>query len=77
MNELELFGGISYANNGAIFKLVTTSSLREYMRDPSRFKVDFFDTNWRTGFLKQLFRVPIDYGIPYRALRNAFHRHER
>ena len=76
-NELELFGSISYANNGAVFRLVTTSDLREYIRNPSRIKVDFFDTNWRTGFLKQLFHMPIDYGVPYRVLRYAFHQYER
>lgn len=58
--ELGLFADLSFSD-GDTHPLAAPQSLGIYLRHPKRLMLDFATSQWKIGFLKRLFRIPISY----------------
>lgn len=58
--ELDLFADFSFSD-GDTHPLAAPKSLGTYLLHPKQLLFDFANSQWKIGFLKRLFRVPVSY----------------
>lgn len=63
-----LFSGVSYFDSEEYW-LSRSQGLACYLAHPSAFASDFHDAGWKSGFLRETFRLGIDYGKLYACVR--------
>ena len=70
LDDLKLFGEISFYDEGVIKKLASPESILHYLKCPKELKNDFLQSRWKTGFLKRMMKVKLPYQKIYMRLRN-------
>lgn len=60
MRELRMFSHFRFYN-GTTTYLAEARPLWHYLRKPKELKQDFYGCRWRTGFMKNLFKIPLPY----------------
>jgi predicted HAD superfamily hydrolase len=63
LSDAALFGDFKYFN-GVTVSLAAPDSAAHYLRDPKKLRYDFYDSAWKTGFMKRLLKA----GLPYRRI---------
>ncbi len=58
---LRMFADFRFYNNGSITHLAKAGSLIKYIIHPRKLVEDFYGCRWRTGFMKNLFKIPLPY----------------
>ena len=69
LEDVKLFGDISFYDEGVTEKLAAPKSMVFYATHPKQMKEDFLKCRWKTGFLKRLFKVKLPYQKLYERLR--------
>ncbi|MBU3134089.1 HAD-IA family hydrolase [Clostridium gasigenes] len=66
---LKMFGDISFSDfdNGFLAK---PDKLFKYIMNPNKLIKDFFASQWKVGFLKELFKIPLPYYKIYKIMKN-------
>lgn len=62
---LSLFGDFSFFDEGEYCKLARPNNLLYYCFHPKQLRKDFYKSRWKTGFLKKLLVLPLNYQIIY------------
>ena len=62
--ETKIFGDLTLYDSGRVRYLAAPQNLFYYMIHLSKLKFDLSNAGWRTGFLKRLLRLPLDYNKP-------------
>ena len=60
-SDVKAFGDFDYFDNGDCFKLAKPKGFVSYILSPGKLKKDLYDSRWKVGFLKGLFKLPMDY----------------
>lgn len=68
MEDVRLFGDFAFFNNGTKIALASPEKTLEYALHPGKLKDDLFDSQWKVGFLKGVFKVPFPYIKVYEAM---------
>lgn len=58
--ELRLFADFSFSD-GVTYPLAAPQSLWTYFKNPRRLIYDFANSQWKIGFMKRLFKLPLPY----------------
>jgi hypothetical protein len=66
MNDVKMFSDFRFFNNGTVSHLAKTKSLLFYIFHPRKLKKDFYESRWRIGFMKGLFKI----WLPYQSIMN-------
>ena len=64
LNVCEMFGKIRFLEEKPVY-LANPDNILNYIRNPKKFKTDFYYSKWKIGFLKQMFKVPLPYKTIY------------
>ena len=59
--DVEKFGNIPFYNNGKRNKLASPEPLVVYFHHPRKLLSDFGESKWKTGFMRALCRIPLNY----------------
>ena len=60
LRELKMFSHFRFYN-GTTTYLAEAKPVWHYLRKPKELKQDFYGCRWRTGFMKNLFKLPLPY----------------
>lgn len=60
LSNLKLFADFRFYN-GTVTYLAKAKPLVNYLHHPKQLKEDFYGCRWRTGFMKNLFKLPFPY----------------
>lgn len=60
LREARLWGDIRYINYQVFYCACPQSGFR-YLAHPREFARDYFNSKWRVGFMRRLFRIPLPY----------------
>ena len=68
--DLNLLGDMKYDTGDELICMANPKSLLYYVCHPKSFYSDLKDAPWRIGFIKRLFKVPLNYGKIYSFVRS-------
>lgn len=71
LDQLEKLGSIVFFNNGFKEKLAKPDCIFKYLISPMKFKKDFLNSQWKTGFLKGVFKLPLPYYEIFKLMRRV------
>lgn len=71
LDQLEKLGSIVFFNNGFKEKLAKPDCILKYLMSPMKFKKDFLNSQWKTGFLKGVFKLPLPYYEIFKFMRRV------
>lgn len=71
LDQLEKLGSIVFFNNGFKEKLAKPDCILKYLISPMKFKKDFLNSQWKTGFLKGVFKLPLPYYEIFKFMRRV------
>lgn len=71
LDQLEKLGSIVFFNNGFKEKLAKPDCILKYLISPIKFKKDFLNSQWKTGFLKGVFKLPLPYYEIFKLMRRV------
>lgn len=71
LDQLEKLGSIVFFNNGFKEKLAKPDCILKYLISPMKFKKDFLNSQWKTGFLKGVFKLPLPYYKIFKLMRRV------
>lgn len=60
LHGIEMFSNFRFYN-GTVTYLAEAKPVWHYLRRPKELKQDFYGCRWRTGFMKNLFKIPLPY----------------
>lgn len=66
--DLHMFADFRFFDEGTTLYLAKPQSLIYYLRHPGEMKKDFLMSRWKTGFMKTMFKLPLDYNKAYESL---------
>lgn len=69
LKDLKLFGNFHFFNNGEETMLASPKSIFYYLLNFKQLINDLFDSQWKVGFLKRLFKIKLPYLKMFRLLR--------
>lgn len=61
LEDVKLFGDFEFFNNGSKVYLANPKKLFNYIICPKQFIRDMYDSQWKVGFLKGLFKIKLPY----------------
>lgn len=61
MDDIRYLGSIDFYNNGRKTQLARPDKKINYVLHPQKLFFDFFDSQWKIGFLKAFFIIPLPY----------------
>ena len=69
LRQANIFGNLNYSNmvDG---KLASPQKIYKYILNPKQLKKDIFNSEWKVGFLKRLFKIKLPYYQIYNFLKN-------
>lgn len=68
MSDVEIFGDFRFYDTDIKY-LAKPRKIYKYIFKPKELYTDFFNTAWRIGFLKRLFKIPLPYFGGYMLMR--------
>lgn len=71
LDQLEKLGSIVFFNNGFKEQLAKPDCILKYLISPMKFKKDFLNSQWKTGFLKGVFKLPLPYYEIFKLMRRV------
>lgn len=71
LDQLEKLGSIVFFNNGFKEQLAKPDCILKYLISPIKFKKDFLNSQWKTGFLKGVFKLPLPYYEIFKLMRRV------
>lgn len=71
LDQLEKLGSIVFFNNGFKEQLAKPDCILKYLMSPMKFKKDFLNSQWKTGFLKGVFKLPLPYYEIFKLMRRV------
>lgn len=71
LDQLEKLGSIVFFNNRFKEQLAKPDCILKYLISPMKFKKDFLNSQWKTGFLKGVFKVPLPYYEIFKLMRKV------
>lgn len=71
LDQLEKLGSIVFFNNGFKEQLAKPDCILKYLISPMKFKKDFLNSQWKTGFLKGVFKLPLPYYEIFKVMRRV------
>lgn len=71
LDQLEKLGSIVFFNNGFKEQLAKPDCILKYLMSPIKFKKDFLNSQWKTGFLKGVFKLPLPYYEIFKLMRRV------
>ena len=71
LDQLEKLGRIVFFNNGFKEQLAKPDCILKYLISPMKFKKDFLNSQWKTGFLKGVFKLPLPYYEIFKLMRRV------
>ena len=71
LDQLEKLGSIVFFNNGFKEQLAKPDCILKYLISPMKFKKDFLNSQWKTGFLKGVFKLPLPYYEMFKLMRRV------
>lgn len=71
LDQLEKLGSIVFFNNGFKEQLAKPDCIFKYLISPMKFKKDFLNSQWKTGFLKGVFKLPLPYYEIFKLMRRV------
>ena len=71
LDQLEKLGSIVFFNNGFKEKLAKPDCILKYLISPMKFKKDFLNSQWKTGFLKGVIKLPLPYYEIFKLMRRV------
>lgn len=69
LDDVKLFGKFEFFNNGSKVYLANPDSVFQYIFKPKNFIRNLFDSQWKIGFLKELFKINLPYLKIFNLLR--------
>lgn len=73
MRDVKHYGAMSFSNGMRMGHLVEARSCAYYVAHPQEAKESFLSTTWKTGWMRAVFLLPINYATLYARARAAFH----
>ncbi|MGG7152309.1 HAD family hydrolase [Clostridium neonatale] len=67
--DIKHFGNFEFFNNGSKILLASPQSIFYYLKYPKKLAYDLFDSQWKIGFLKALFKIDAPYLKLFEILR--------
>lgn len=71
LDQLKKLGSIVFFNNGFKEQLAKPDCILKYLISPIKFKKDFLNSQWKTGFLKGVFKLPLPYYEIFKLMRRV------
>lgn len=71
LDQLEKLGSIVFFNNGFKEQLAKPDCILKYLISPMKFKKDFLNSQWKTGFLKGVIKLPLPYYEIFKLMRRV------
>ncbi len=65
---LKKFGDLDF-RDGGVEKLASPEPLGKYFAKPRKLISDFYNSRWKVGFMKRLFKIPLPYSLIFSALK--------
>lgn len=66
--DIKMFADFRFFDEGKVLYLAKPKSLVHYLAHQHEMKNDFLLSRWKTGFMKALFKLPLDYNRAYEFL---------
>lgn len=63
--DIDMFGSFDFFNNGTKVQLANPKPIWKYISNIKLLKKDLYDSQWKVGFLKDLFKIKMDYNNIY------------
>ncbi|NRO13044.1 hypothetical protein IMAU30046_01721 [Lactobacillus helveticus] len=67
--NLSQFGWFTFFNDGSKVYLAKPLKYRYYFRNPRKLRIDLYNSQWKIGFLKALFKIDLPYLRIFKFLR--------
>ncbi|OCW61414.1 hypothetical protein [Limosilactobacillus reuteri] len=71
LSDTRLFGNFDFFNNGTKVKLAAPHTFFYYLFNIKTLRQDLYDCQWKIGFLKRLFKIPLNYVRLFEYLHRA------